>query len=121
MASPLPQLNMAQSTIPAYVQPSLTSPEMQVIGANADPSSIGATAQAAQVLQAQAIADSMYDPAVPPRPKPTSGFANPQPPTYIILIVIALLVGIYFYMRRSTLIVAGLQMCLKPILRFLRL
>ena len=124
MASPLPQLNMAQSTIPEYVQPSLTSPEMQVIGANADPNSIGATAQAAQVLQAQAVADSMYDPAIPSRPKPVSGFANPHPPTYLILIVIALLVGLYFYMRRMnafSLIVGTLQMCLKPVLRFLRL
>ncbi len=124
MASPMPQINMAESTIPAYVQPSLTSPEMQVIGANADPNSIGATTQAAQVLQAQAVADSMYDPAVPPRPKSASGFANPLPPTYLILIVVALLVGAYFYVRRLSvfsMVVGSLQMCVKPIMRFLRL
>ena len=124
MASPLPTLNMAQTTIPAYVQPSQTSPEMQVIGANADPNSIGAVSQAAQILQAQAVADSMYDPAIPSRPKSASGFANPEVPTYFILIVIALMVGLYFYVRRInafSLIVGTMQMCLKPVLRFLRL
>ena len=124
MASPVPQINMAQTNIPAYVQPSLTSPEMQVVGANSDPNSIGAVAEAAQVLQAQAVADSKYDPAVPSRPKSTSGFANPQLPTYLILIVLVLIVGLYFYIKRInalTLIVGTLQMCLKPIMRFLRL
>ncbi len=124
MASPIPQINMAQSNIPSYVQPSLTSPEMQMTGATADPNSIGAVAQAAQVLQAQAVADSQFDPAVPARPKSASGFANPQPPASLILIIIALLIGIYFYVSRPsvwTLIVGSLQMCLKPIMRFLRL
>jgi hypothetical protein len=124
MASPIPQIVSAHSTIPSYVQPSLTSPEMQMIGATADPNSIGAVAEAAQVLQAQAVADSQFDPAVPARPKLASGFANPQPPVTLILIVIALLIGLYFYVSRPsawTLIVGSLQLCLKPVMRFLRL
>jgi hypothetical protein len=121
MASPVPQIVSAQSNIPAFVQPSLTSPEMQMPGATADPNSIGAVAQAAQVLQAQAVADSQYDPAVPARPKSASGFTNPQPSILLILIVIVVALALYFYVRRMNPITLIVGLCLKPVLRFLRL
>jgi hypothetical protein len=93
---------------------------MQIIGANADPNSIGATAQAAQVLQAQAIADSQFDPAVPARPsqKTASGFTNPALSLADILLILLLIIIIILItlivIPRSRLIIRAF---LKPLIR----
>lgn len=62
--------------IPKEVQPAFTSPESQMAGAKADPNSLAAISERTQVIAAQAVADSEYDPAVPPPRRNISGFTD---------------------------------------------
>lgn len=78
--------------IPKEVQPSLTSPESQLQAAAADPDSIAAISMRTQVLAAQAIADSEYDPPVPPPRRNISGFQNYG--EQILLLAILLILGL---------------------------
>lgn len=52
--------------VPTMVQPDLSDPVMQMKGQKDDPNSVTSLNVRAQVLQAQAVADSKYDPPVPP-------------------------------------------------------
>lgn len=98
MAAPLGLQN-----IPKEVQPSLTSPESQLQAAAADPDSIAAISMRTQVLAAQAIADSEYDPPVPPPRRNVSGFQNygEQLLLLAILLILALLLLVSIGQRRS--------------------
>ena len=95
-----PQYNFAVSKVPIYVQPSLTSAEMQFTGATADPNSLAAISQKAQILEMQAVADSEFDPKVPaPRreAKVLSGFCDGSGDMRLALSILLIvgLVGIY--------------------------
>lgn len=62
--------------VPIMVQPDLSDPVMQMKGQKEDPNSVASLNVRAQVLQAQAIADSKYDPPVPPPSGSTEPFTN---------------------------------------------
>ncbi len=51
--------------VPTAVQPDLSDPAMQMQGQKEDPNSVASLNTKAQVLQAQSIADSRYDPPAP--------------------------------------------------------
>lgn len=78
------------------VRPEVNTPDSQMPGENADPNSPTNIAKRMMVLQGQAIADSIYDPAVP---KPTENFSDyPQRITGLGLVAAALMVGLHMYL-----------------------
>ena len=87
MATPLGLQN-----IPKEVQPSITSPESQLQAAAADSNSLAAISMRTQVIAAQAIADSEYDPPVPPPRRNVSGFQNYRSQIFLISILATLLI-----------------------------
>lgn len=81
--------------IPKEVQPSLTSPESQMAAAKADPNSLAAISERTQVIAAQAVADSEYDPAVPPPRRNISGFTDyGQQISFLLFLLATLLIVI---------------------------
>ena len=54
-----------QRAVPTMIQPDLSDPVMQMKGQKEDPDSIASLSTRAQVMQAQSMADSRYDPSVP--------------------------------------------------------
>ena len=100
----IPKYDFAVSKVPVYVQPSLTSAEMQKVGQTSDPDSLASISQKVQVLEQQAVADSEFDAAVPePRrsAKVISGFCNESD---IRLALVALLIvggGMLLKLSRS--------------------
>ena len=80
--------------IPKEVQPSITSPESQMQAAAADPNSLSAISIRTQVIAAQAVADSEYDPPVPPPRRNISGFQNYAQHRILIIILATLLIVI---------------------------
>lgn len=80
--------------IPKEVQPSITSPESQMQAAAADPNSLAAISMRTQVIAAQAVADSEYDPPVPPPRRNVSGFQNYGRHRILVAILTTLLIVI---------------------------
>ena len=79
--------------IPKEVQPSFTSPESQMVAAKADPNSLAAISERTQVIAAQAVADSEYDPAVPPPRRNISGFTDyGRRISFLLLLLVTLLI-----------------------------
>lgn len=98
MAAPLGLQN-----IPKDVQPSLTSPESQMQAAAADPNSLAAITMRTQVIAAQAVADSEYDPPVPPPRRNISGFQNYGQHWILVSILATLLIVMLALYIRPTL------------------
>ncbi len=63
---------MSERQVPTAVQPDLSDPAMQMPGQKEDPNSVASLNTKAQVMQAQSVADSRYDP-----PAPVSGSKAP--------------------------------------------
>jgi hypothetical protein len=81
--------------IPKEVQPSLTSPESQMAAVKADPNSLAAISERTQVIAAQAVADSEYDPSVPPPRRNISGFTDyGRRISFLLLLLATLLIVI---------------------------
>ena len=93
----IPKYDFAVSKVPIYVQPSLTSAEMQKVGETSDPSSLASISQKVQILQQQAIADSEFDAAVPaPRrsAKVISGFCSGDSKDRVALVALLIIGGL---------------------------
>ena len=97
MSSASYKLDLRVQQAPTLVQPDVNTPESQMIGENADPNSTTNIGKRMKVLQAQAIADSIYDPAIPP---PTESFADYSRQNMLLSLVAgALMVGLHMYLR----------------------
>jgi hypothetical protein len=68
-------MESTERQVPTAVQPDLSDPAMQMKGQKEDPNSVASLNTKAQVLQAQSVADSRYDPKVPP-PSSTAPFLD---------------------------------------------
>lgn len=93
----VPKYDFAVSKVPIYVQPSLTSPEMQKMGETSDPDSLASISQKVQILQQQAVADSEFDAAVPePRraAKVVAGFCSGDSKDRLALIALLIVGGL---------------------------
>ncbi len=79
------------------MQPDYTTPESQMKNETTDPNSAVNIDMRMKVMQAQAIADSIYDPAVPP---PTENFENYSRQNILLSLVAgALMVWLHIYLR----------------------
>lgn len=79
------------------VQPESNTPESQMPTEINDPNSTVNLSKVMLKMQAQAIADSKYDPAIPP---PVENFANyGRQISGLSIVAAALLVGLHMYLR----------------------
>jgi hypothetical protein len=96
MASASYKLDLRVQQVPTFVQPQLNTPESQIREEASDPSSATAIALELTRLQGQAIADSKYDPAIPP---PVEAYVDYARPMGLGIIAAALLIGLHMYIR----------------------
>jgi hypothetical protein len=96
MSSEPYKLDLRVQQAPKRVQPDYTSPESQSKSETLDPNSPTNLDMRMKVLQAQAIADSIYDLAVPP---PTENFANYRQIPALSIVAAALMIGLHMYLR----------------------
>ena len=92
----IPKYDFAVSKVPIYVQPSLTSAEMQKVGETSDPASLASMSQKVQILQQQAVADSEFDAAVPEPSRPAkvmAGFCSGDSKDRLALIALLIVGG----------------------------
>lgn len=95
MSSASYKLDLRVQQAPKLVQPDYTTPESQSKSDSLDPNSSVNIDMRMKVLQAQAVADSIYDPAIPPS---TENFCNyGRNITGLGLVAAALIVGLHIY------------------------
>lgn len=96
MTSASYKLDLRVQQVPTFVQPEINTPESQIRGDAADPNSATAISRQLSRLQGQAIADSKYDPAVPPAIESYADYAQPMG---LGIVAAALLIGLHMYIR----------------------
>ena len=97
MSSEPYKLDLRVQQAQKLVQPDYTTPESQMKSEITDPNSPVNLDMRMKVMQAQAIADSIYDPAIPPA---TENFENYSRQNILLSVVAgALMVGLHMYLR----------------------
>ncbi len=95
MSSASYKIDLRVQQAPKLVQPDYTTPESQMKSETTDPNSPTNIGTRMQVLQAQAIADSIYDPAIP---QPTENFENYPRISALSIVAAALMIGLHMYL-----------------------
>jgi hypothetical protein len=97
MASEPYRPNLRVQKAPTFVQPEYNTPESQMPSEKGNPNSSTNLMTRLSILQSQAIADSIYDPAIPP---PKEGFVNYGRQNLLLSLVAgALMVGLHIYLK----------------------